>query len=111
MDKLNNYRRIVQQIVARHGQYHPSHGRIEAVPICDTGNDNYLLMDIGWDRTGRVHAIAFHVRIREGKIWVEWDGTEEGIAQELLEAGVTREDIVLGFYRPETRSLTGLAVV
>lgn len=111
MDKLDNYRRMIQQIVARHAQYKPSHGRIETLPICDTDHDQYLLMDVGWDQTGRVHAVVFHLRIQEGKIWVEWDGTEYGVAQELLEAGVLKEDIVLAFYRPERRQLTELALV
>lgn len=80
------------------------------MPICDTVYDNYLLMDIGWDKTGRVHAVVFHLRIRNGKIWVEWDGIEDGISQELLDAGIPKEDIVLAFYRPERRSLTEFAI-
>lgn len=32
------------------------------------------------------------------------------ITQELLEAGVVKEDIVLGFYRPERRALTEFSV-
>jgi len=59
------------------------------------------LLDTGWDRTGRVHAVAFHLRIREGKIKIEWDGTEYGVAQELIDAGVPPEEIVLSFYRPD----------
>ncbi|MBI2876168.1 MAG: XisI protein [Candidatus Tectomicrobia bacterium] len=110
MDKVDSYRRIIQQIVAHHAEYAPSHGQIEAIPICDIPHDNYLLMDVGWDRTGRVHAVVFHLRIREGKIWVEWDGTEPGITQELLEAGVPKEEIVLAFYRPERRTLTEFAI-
>jgi hypothetical protein len=82
MDKLVTYRRIIQKIVAHHAQYTPSHGQIETLPICDETHDNYLLMDLGWARTGRVHAVAFHLRLRDGKIWIEWDGTEPGIAQE-----------------------------
>ena len=110
MDKVDRYRDVAQKIVAQHAQYKPSHGGIEAVPICDVARDNYLLMDVGWDKTGRVHAIVFHLRLHDGKIWVEWDGTEGGITQELLDAGVSKEDIVLAFYRPERRSLTEFAV-
>jgi hypothetical protein len=110
MDKLERYREIVQQLVKRHASYVPSHGQIESLPLCDPEQDNYALVDLGWDRTGRVHALAMHLRLRNGKIWIEWDGTDTGLTQELLEAGVPREDIVLGFYRPERRTLTELAV-
>jgi hypothetical protein len=71
--------------------------------------DNYLLLDAGWDHTGRVHAIVFHLRIRGDRVWVEWDGTEGGIVEELIEAGIPKSDIVLGFYRPERRMLTEFA--
>ena len=110
MDKLKQYRQVIQTVIKRHAEYTPSHGEIKTLPLCDTINDNYLLMDLGWDRTGRVHAVVFHLRICNSKIWVEWDGTEEGVTQELLDLGVPKEDIVLGFYRPEHRKLTGFAV-
>ncbi|MGB6168089.1 MAG: XisI protein, partial [Geitlerinemataceae cyanobacterium] len=71
---------------------------------------NYLLMAIGWNSSGRVHSISFHLRIRNDKVWIEWDGTENGIALELVELGIPKEDIVLGFYRPERREITEFAI-
>ncbi len=110
MDKLETYRSIIKRIVEHHAQYKPSHGCIEPMALCDTVDDQYLLIDVGWDNTGRVHAVVFHLHIRDGKIWIEWDGTEQSIAQELLDAGVPKEDIVLAFYRPEKRSVIDLAM-
>jgi len=52
-----------------------------------------------------------HIRLRDDKVWIEKDGTETGIAQELLDAGVPKEDIVLGFYRPERRTCIEYAAV
>ncbi|MBI5348303.1 MAG: XisI protein [Chloroflexi bacterium] len=110
MDKLANYRRIIQTIIGQHAEHTPSHGQIETMPICDLANDQYILVDVGWDSTGRVHAVVFHLHLHDEKIWIEWDGSEEGITQELLEAGVPKEDIVLAFYRPERRAMTEFAV-
>ncbi len=110
MDKLANYRHIIQTILGQHAEHTPGHGQIETMPVCDLANDQYILVDVGWDSTGRVHAVVFHLHLRDGKIWIEWDGSEEGITQELLEAGVPKEDIVLAFYRPERRALTEFAV-
>jgi hypothetical protein len=99
MDKLDSYQKIIQNVVKEYAKYKPSHGKIEAIPICDVENNNYLLMGVGWDRTGRVHDVVLHLRIKDDKIWVEWDGIEQGITQDLLEAGVLEEDIMLEFYR------------
>ncbi|TAE55287.1 MAG: XisI protein [Nostocales cyanobacterium] len=110
MDKLTTYREIIGSIVAKHGQYKPSHGKIESLSICDQTSDNYLLIDTGWDKTGRVHAVVFHLRIIDQKIYIEWDGTEGGITSELLESGVAKDDIILGFIRPEYRQFTDFSV-
>jgi hypothetical protein len=110
MDKLENYRQIIQKILGRHAELAPSHGNIQTFPIYDSKQNHYLLMDIGWDKTGRVSSVVFHLHLQNGKIWIEWDGTRPGIVQELLDAGVPKEDIVLAFYRPERRKLTEFAV-
>jgi len=110
MDKLAFYRTVIKTIINHHAELQNGSSLVETVPILDVKGDNYLLMAIGWNSSGRVHSIGFHLRIHNSKIWIEWDGTEEGIAQELLALGVDKEDIVLGFYRPERRSLTEFAI-
>jgi hypothetical protein len=47
---------------------------------------------------------------RPAKIWIEYDGTDRPIAEKLVEAGVTKEDIVLAFHPEEVRPYTGYAV-
>ncbi len=110
MDKLEIYRQAIEKVLSDYARYKPSHGEIEMLRICDRESDRYLLMGVGWDNTGRVHDVVLHLRIRGDKIWIEWDGTGEGVTQELLDLGVMQDDIVLGFYRPENRALTGFAI-
>ena len=110
MDRMTTYRMIVKRILSQHAEQIPSHGKIETLPLFDDLQNNYALLDVGWDRMGRVHAVILHLRLQNGKVWIEQDGTEEGIAEELLAAGIPREDIVLGFYRPERRAITEFAV-
>ncbi len=54
--------------------------------------------------------MVIHVDIRDGKIWIQHDGTEEGIANDLMAAGVPQSDIVLGFHPPSERAYTPFAV-
>ena len=51
-----------------------------------------------------------HIDIKEGKIWIQHDGTEIGIANELVEMGVPKQDIVLAFHAPYKRQYTGFAI-
>ena len=110
MDKLEKYRQVIHKVIAEQSQYKPSYGEMESIPICDYENDNYLLMTVGWNGIRRVPNVILHVRIWNGKIWIEWDGIEEGITQELLDAGIPKEDIVLAFYHPSSRVHTGFAI-
>lgn len=110
MDKVNQYRTIIKQILSQHAEYMLSYGDIETIPMFDDRSNSYLLLDVGWGKTGRIYSVPLHLRIKQDKIWVERDNTDAGIAQELLEAGAEREDIVLGFYRPERRRITEFAV-
>jgi len=50
------------------------------------------------------------VEIIDSKIWIHRDGTEDGIASELLKVGIPKERIVLGFKSPRMRKHTGFAV-
>lgn len=110
MDKIERYRTIVKQILSQHAEYTLNYGDIDTIPMFDERSDSYLLLDVGWAKTGRVYAIPLHLRIKHDKIWIERDNTDAEIAEELLEAGVPKEDIVLGFYRPERRKITEFAV-
>ena len=110
MDKMTRYRSIVKRILSQHAEHIPSHGKVETLPLFDDGQNNYALFDVGWDRMGRVHAVILHLRLQNGKVWIEQDGLEDGIAEDLVDAGIPHEDIVLGFYRPERRAITEFAV-
>lgn len=110
MDKLTTYRTIIKTILQAQAQYKPAHGEIEPMVLFDETHDQYQLLLLGWDRPRRVHAVIIHVRLVDGKIWLEYDGTNTHIAQQLVDAGIPPEDIVLAFHPPEVRPHTGYAV-
>jgi len=68
------------------------------------------LVTICWQNDHRVHGITLHLRLHSGKIWIEQDWTESGIATELLKTGIPNDEIVLGFRNPKKRPLTEFAV-
>ncbi len=109
-DKTTEYRTLVKQLLSEDAQIKPALGEIEPHLVFDDERDSYQLMYIGWDGKARTHGAIVHTRLRNGKIWIEYDGTGEGIATRLLEAGVPKEDIVLAFHSPWRREFTGFAV-
>jgi hypothetical protein len=83
---------------------------IEAMCAFDDDAGQYLLVRVGWDGKRRFRQIVLHVRLHNGKIWIETDDTEDGFATELLKAGVPHSDIVLAFHPPQLRQYTDFAV-
>ena len=110
MDKIEKYRQILQQTVEKYASEPRRPEQVPLVPICDRERDNYLLMRVGWDNVGRAHHTLFHFRLKDGKVWIEDDGIERGIANDLLEAGIEKEDIILAFYGRNPKPLTELSL-
>jgi hypothetical protein len=107
MDNLAEYRAHVQRILTRYaalvaGQPEPG---AESLLAFDEERDQYLWLQVGWPRQRRLYGVTVHARLHDGKIWIEQDWTEDGIATELRRAGVPAEDIVLAFQGPEARTL------
>ncbi len=76
----------------------------------DEARDHYLLIDVGWRGNERIRGCVIHVDIKDGRIWIQYDGTEYGVANELVDLGVPKEDIVLGFRAPYRLPDTGFGV-
>lgn len=59
---------------------------------------------------GAVADAAGGFDLRGGKVWLQHDGTGRAIAEELVAAGIPKEDIVLAFHPARLRQHTGYAV-
>ncbi|MEH2211963.1 XisI protein [Nostoc sp.] len=110
MDKLTQYRQLVQQILNDYSEQKPAYGNIEVETIFDTERDHYQIVHVGWEGQDWVHSCIIHIDIKSGKIWLQWNGTEDDIAANLVAVGVPKEDIVLGFQSPFMRQFTEYAV-
>ncbi len=110
MDKLERYREIVRRLIEEYARYKPSHGQIDTEAVVDRNLDHYEVIHVGWDGARRVHGAVVHIDISGGKVWVQYDGTSRPVAEELVAAGIPKEDIVLGFHPTELRQVTGYGV-
>ncbi|MHC5718621.1 MAG: element excision factor XisI family protein [Nostoc sp.] len=110
MDKLAQYRQIVQQILQDYSEQKPTDGNIDVENIFDIERDHYQVVHVGWEGQDWVHSCIIHIDIKAEKIWLQWNGTEDDVAANLVTMGVPKEDIVLGFQSPFMRKFTEYAV-
>lgn len=112
MDSTTRYRQILTDEFRRQAdawRSPPTSGCADMLAI-DPATDQFLLLELGWKDGRRVRHTYLHAHLSGGKVWIEEDGSEEGLATRLMRAGVPRHDIVLAFHPPELRHLTDFAV-
>ncbi len=78
--------------------------------IKDKENHHYQLIAMGFRNGLFIHNCIFHFDIINKKVWLQVNNTDVLIADELIEKGVPKDKIVLGFHEPELRKHTGFAV-
>lgn len=110
MAKVDNYKQYIKDIIIRYSQYKPSYGDVDVQTVFDEKHNHYHLMTVGWNGDRRIRGSILHIDIKDNKIWIQHDGTEEGVANELLNQGVPKQDIVLAFHSPFRRQFTGFGV-
>ncbi len=112
MERIETYRTLLKELLTKQAQI-MSQGpqtEIETELTFDEDRDHYMLLRLGWTPEGRLFVPTLYARLYNGKIWIENDWTEDGLATGLLEHGVPAEDVVLAFHSPEMRPHTEFAV-
>lgn len=110
MAKLDQYRQVVQQVLSQHAQSKPAYGEIERQMLFDVERDHYQVVHTGRENRRRVYGCLIHVDIKDEKVWIQYDGTEVGVANELVESGIPKQDIVLAYQSPYMRQFSEFAV-
>lgn len=111
MDILTTYRTVIQALLADYAAIPIANGEIECHTVFDTKQDHYQVMNVGWDGHRRVYGCILHLDIKDDKIWIQQNMTEMRVAQELVDRGISKEKVVLGFQSPDMRQYTDYAAV
>ena len=110
MDKVSKYREYVQSLLSRYVSGDVSDDEVEVQLIFDVERDHYQWLNIGWQELNRVYQCVMHFDIKDGKIWLQQNLTDQNPAEELIAMGVERQDIVLGLQPPYKRPYTDYGV-
>jgi hypothetical protein len=110
MDPLTRYRQAIENVLTVYTKIPYAHGDLRCEALFDREHDRYALITLGWNAGKRLHFPLVHIDIVDGKVWIEKDNTEDGVAEELVQAGIPKSQIVLAFRPPEVRKQTEYAV-
>ena len=93
MDTLNCYREIIEQTLAQHAT--ASGNGVQHQTVFDRENHHYLVVNVGWGKHERVYGVVAHIDLIDDKAWVQYDGTEEGVANQLRDEGLAIRDAIV----------------
>ena len=112
MNKIEKYTEIVSSLLEEYAAlFNTGNSPYEKQLLIDTKHLHFQLQSVGWEGDKFSHSVMLHFDIKaNGKIWIQQNWTEDDVAVELLQRGVERTDIVVGFQPPRYRELSGYAV-
>jgi XisI protein len=106
---IEQYRQYIRHLLSERQSrvsIQPNAQEYEVQTVFDNEQDHYQLLYVGWRGNKRTFGCILHLDIKDGKIWIQHDGTEVGIANQLVELGVPKQDIILAFHEPYVRQFT-----
>ena len=108
--QTDEYRVRVQDLLNQYVTDRPQSEEIETQLVVDKEHDHYQIVNVGWVNKRRVYGCILHIDIKGNKVWIQHNGTERFVAEELVALGIPKEHIVLGFHSPYRRQFTEFGV-
>lgn len=111
MDRTINFASVIKQTIDNYVKERPIIDQdVSYKFIADAIEKQFQLVLMGWSNNTRIYHVLFHAEIINDKIWIQEDNTEESLALMLVERGVSKKDIVLGYFSEYHRQHTEYAV-
>ncbi|MFN0035808.1 MAG: XisI protein [Saprospiraceae bacterium] len=110
MDKIEKYQQIILELLEEYAAIpssYPTSLRDEVV--ADTVRNHFQLITLGWEGARFVYEVVFHFDILDDKVWIQQNNTEANLAEELVERGIPKSDVVIGFQPLAVRAMTDYA--
>lgn len=109
--KRRKYGRIItawlQEFVEIRDKYYPG----EYLLVTDDIHFHYQVISSFWRDDILHHHIDFHFQIKpNGKVWLLVNNTDLLVFDELMERGILKTDLVIGFLPESLRQYSGYAV-
>ena len=109
MAELEKYRQLIKQVLSEQLETLRTVEQLEYQLVFDELRDHYHLVQVGWVGDQRYCGSLIHVDIIDNQLWIQYDGTEHGVANDLVALGVPKTAIVLAYYEPAHRAFTEFA--
>jgi len=110
MEKIAKYRTAIENILTdlEKGSY--AIPGVKHILVKDSVRDHYLVVRMGWSKEQNLYSIMTHIGIVDEKVWIYLINIEYDFKEELIEQGVSKEDIIFDEISPSQRQALGYSV-
>ena len=106
---LNKTQLAIHKVLEQIVQPNQDVPNLEQQMVIDDIHGHYLILNVGWNDFDRTHGVVVHIDIKGDFVWVRRDNTNFNIVNALLEQGVRKNRVVLGFHAPFKRQFSEFA--
>jgi XisI protein len=100
----------IERILSEHVGIKYAYDDIVSQAVFDRQRQHFLVKVYGWQGDLRVNQILIDIEIKDGLLWVHYDGTSDDIVGQLEAAGISKAQIVLAWIPASQRPYTGYAI-
>ena len=96
------YQQCIKTLLSQYESPQAEDAAIEL--ICDDERMRYLVLRVGWRDQKRIYLCLLHIDIIDDTVIIQCNNTEDKVASELVQLGIPKDKIGLGFLPPVVRS-------
>lgn len=110
-NQIREYASILTQVLEDYATRMNGNQSTNHEVIADDKHGHYSLIYTGWRKDVFDFNVIFHFQIKPtGKVWLLVNNTDILITDELMERGIPKSDLVIGFIPESLRPFSGFAV-
>ncbi len=111
MDKITHYKQLAHKVLMEVVDFTKAFDNPEMMIVTDFEHGHFMLVSDRWAKNSHYYGPLIHVEVKnDGKVWLRHDGTNLEVGNDLLAAGIAKEDMVIGFHSPSMRKYTDFAL-
>lgn len=99
--QITFYQQCIKTLLAEYQTLCTQNAAIEL--LFDDERKRYMVMRVGWVKQKRIHVCLVHIDLVHDLVIIQCNNTEEPLAADLVNMGIPKEKIGLGFIPPEAR--------
>lgn len=103
-ESITFYQHCIKALLSEYEDLQTEDAHMEV--IFDDDRMRYMAVWVGWWKSKRIHQCAIHIDICDEMVVIQCNDTEDLIGTELVNMGIPKENIYLGFLPPETQAYT-----